>query len=172
MQQSRAVVLSRCAKAVAAALLLAGLSACASPPEVTQSIKPTSEQDAVQLLHQCLLDRGWPVSIEGNAVTSETIDNEQLPIYLKDSEECSEQTNPQHELSSEEWTKLYTMQLDEARCLEKEFGYPYDPPSLQQYLDTAVTPEQWAPFAEMVNSGFPVPGGYADAAKKCPQPWL
>lgn len=152
--------------------LVLPLSACSASPG--GGANPlANREDTAKAKAECMADKGWDVTVEGDGGISFSGTADQLDSYKQALKECNDATGGSDvardvEVTDDMLREAYQMQVDTLACLRDE-GYDglSDPPSLQSYLDSR---GKWTPYAEL-------PTGISQAdwtalQKQCPQPQL
>lgn len=138
--------------------------------EIVRRIKP---EEKVEVLIQCLRDKGFPVKEQGTGAFSIDVPPEQQGAAALAHYECLAAYPPEarflQPMGTEQYKAIYRYYTETLVPCLVENGYPQtDPaPTEQTFLDTLGTPEEWNPY-----SAVPDGGGTAQSdelKRACPQ---
>lgn len=143
---------------VSCAVVVAVLSACSgaqgedavktsAPPPVADSSLPASP--VADRLVECMTEDGWEVSRSwSGGIDSVSIPQEQLSAYNRSLEACSASSgwSGLAEISQEQKRELYDQEVANHRCLVDLGVESADPPTLETYMATYQTAEQYYSF--------------------------
>lgn len=149
------------------AVIVVVLSGCAPVALDGERARPTSAVDANRLIGECMIDRGWDVTI-GEDFIAFNVPTEQEDAYQEAMTECGEGMFPNPEtFSHQQWRTLHEQSLATRSCLE-DIGFDFaPPPSLQTFKDTFGL---WGPYSELLDSGAIRDAEVAGLEAKCPSP--
>ena len=123
---------------------------------------------------RCMRDAGWDErpSWSGGTEGGE-IPADQLSAHQKAAEECSDSTGYGDASTFSTWTRaqieeLYSQEVETHECF-LDLGLPSsEPPSLQQYIDTFDSIDQYYAMQPWLDGAGP--GEIARVARECPPP--
>lgn len=169
----RRPALFACAGAV---LLLASLAACASTsdPGEEAASSGTSQSPAANVVYQCLVDKGWDVTISwdgGIEANSNDIPDAQSDTYDQASTECWAVVEDRvAAYTPERIAEVYAMELATRECLIEQGLSVDEPPSEQAYIDTFHGERWMAYMASDIDTVATDESRYKEIATACPQP--
>ncbi|GAB3615907.1 hypothetical protein GCM10027416_04640 [Okibacterium endophyticum] len=102
-----------------------------------------------QTLADCLNEKGWDVTLnEATGSVEFEGTTEQMDQYEIDQAECMPEDDsiPLEELTSEQWTALYEMELETAECLRAEGIEIEEAPSEQVFIDRYKSSDPWTSY--------------------------
>lgn len=159
-------------------LLLAGGGLAACAPGGGEAERQYAEfassilqlrSDRANAATACLADEGFPgLEIDAGGNTIATIPTDQAEAYDAATQKCFEKVCPTcgQPMDEAAWERLYTLEVEAAKCLQDAGLEVPKAPSLQTYLDSPEN-ERWSPHRilhqEISNSG-------PDLADRCPDP--
>lgn len=140
--------------ATAGILLLASCSSAPAPtpPDPAPTLtKKESEQALYQAMVDCLDSRGWEVTLKVDNSISAIVPPEQQEQYDADVAGCQDlvgwpDVSTMAPYTDEQLAELYEYEKQNAACLE-EFGYTFDIPSPQVYIDRYRNGSPWSAFS-------------------------
>lgn len=118
-----------------------------APPPVADSSLPASP--VADRLVECMTEDGWEVSRSwSGGIDSVSIPQEQLSAYNRSLEACSASSgwSGLAEISQEQKRELYDQEVANHRCLVDLGVESADPPTLETYMATYQTAEQYYSF--------------------------
>lgn len=121
-------------------------------------------------LKQCLVARGWEVTVEDGGVIGPELPKDQVSAYEADHQECGDTAGvfDPPTVREEEAKASYAQHLDLADCVA-EAGFPVDPPpSEEAFVEALVRGEiLWTAYSAVMRAGD---GQQLDAMlKACPE---
>lgn len=136
----------RAGVAALACVLVAGCSASPAPTSPSARVLPHAE--ARRAVQQCMLDRGWEVTLSDDGGIGGFAPSGQEDRYEADLSECSGTVRERtyDEYSHEELRRIYES-FAETRACQNGRGGPYpDPPSYQAWTESKGS---WNPYSDL-----------------------
>ncbi|WP_066638756.1 hypothetical protein [Serinicoccus hydrothermalis] len=142
------------------------------PPEVEVVRERAPGDEGLQMIGECLQERGWPVGIEGAGFTIREVPVEQQGALDLDQYICDAQypiAAEYAELSAEDsLTAHYEYLVEEYVPCVAEFGFTVStPPSLETYL--AEQGLGWVPGSDVYDQVAASEVGWSEVEEQCPQ---
>ena len=130
--------------------------------------KPRSAFEANRMVADCLIMRGFDVTVGRDWIRYSGTDDADSARYNAATEECGQGLTPDPaSFTDAQWTEIYQQSLTTRECL-RERGYTFtEPPTLEQFKSSQGA---WEPYTELVQAGQLPALQVAELQLTCPGP--